>query len=121
MNKTTVRVFVCGLAGLASLLLSSIGYLYGHKLFSAQNLVGIFSSLGQVLVAFLIIAMAGGIGERLLRHSDVSGLIRFGLAAALGITVLSIGILVLGATIGTNLITFVILILVVLAILHKDI
>jgi len=119
MNKLSARVIMYGLVGLASILLSSIGYLYGHKLLSAQDLIGVFSNLWQVLVAFLIIATAGGIGEWLLRHSDVSGLIRFGLAAALGMIVMSVGILVLGATLGTNLIPLGIPILIVLTTVRK--
>jgi hypothetical protein len=121
MIKKPAATVVYGLLGIASLLLSSIGYLYGHKLLSPEYLVGTLSAVWQILVAFMLLALAGGIGERLLRFSDLDGSVRFSLDVALGTVILSIIVLALGAGIGTGLAALGIPVLILLLLVFKDI
>jgi 4-amino-4-deoxy-L-arabinose transferase-like glycosyltransferase len=102
MEKPSSRTLTYGLLALASMLLSSVGYLYGHKLLNPNAVTGAVSAIWQVLVAAIWLSLAGGLGERLLGDSVPRGLVRLGLAAALGVIVLSLGTLLVGATIGTT-------------------
>lgn len=121
MNKSTLKPFIYGLAGLACMLFSSLGYVAGHKYFSAAQIIGMSASLWQVLVAVLVIAAAGGIGESLLKFLDIDGLIRAGLTAAAGLIVLAVTILAWGSLVGTNSIFFGIFIVAINAIFYKNI
>ncbi len=89
--------------GIMTMLLTSIGYLYGHKLLVPGEVAGVVIGLWQLLVALIVLSIAGGVGERLLGTSELDGLVRFALAAALGAIVLSITTLLVGATVGTSL------------------
>ncbi len=121
MNKSTLKPFIYGLAGLACMLFSSLGYVAGHKYFSAAQILGMSASLWQVLVAVLVIAAAGGIGESLLKFLDIDELIRAGLTAAAGLIVLAVTILAWGSLVGTNSIFFGIFIVAINAIFYKNI
>jgi hypothetical protein len=121
MNKANIITPAFGIVGLLSILLTSIGYVIGHKYFSIPQFIGALKCLWQVLTAILVISAAAGIGERVLKFSDVKGPIRFGIAAALGLFIISIGVLIWGSTVGTNPVSFVLPILIILVVFHKDI
>jgi len=121
MKTSAGRAFFYGMLGVFSLLLSGIAYAAGHKPFSAENLIGVFTGLWQLLIAILIVALAGGLGERLLGSLPVTGMVRFGFATALGIVLLSTGFLLLGSLVGTGLAALALPALILLLVLRGDI
>lgn len=102
MDKSLKSTVWYGLLGVFSILLSIVGYLYGHKLLTPGTAEGLLVALWQILVASALISVAGGVGERLLGDSMPQGLSRFALAAALGIVPISVVALTVGAVIGTS-------------------
>jgi hypothetical protein len=103
MASSSGKSLLYGLVGLASLLGVGVAYAAGHKPFSAENLVGLTSAIWQVIVSAFLIAVAGGVGERLLPRAGGTGPARAGLALALGLIPVSAGILLLGSLTGTGL------------------
>lgn len=88
-----------------------IGYIYIHKPFSTTELAGMMLACWQVLVAVTIISLAGGIGILTnLRDLDVPPLTLAALTVALGLGILGIVVLVVGATIGVNAFLWVLLV-----------
>jgi predicted anti-sigma-YlaC factor YlaD len=102
MKKNFNTTLLYSLLALTSLLVAMLGYVYTHKPFVAENLVGLLTALWQTLVAFTIIALAGGIGEAAFRLQKHPPLVRIGLDLALGIPILSIATLSLGTIIGVS-------------------
>lgn len=92
-----------GLLGLASMVFSALGYVYGHKPFTPENLLGVLQAVYQLSIAVGVIAMAAGLGERLLRKWQAHGLERAVVALGIGLGVLSLIMLVLGVTIGYHI------------------
>ena len=103
MSSSSGKSLLYGLVGLASLLGVGVAYGAGHKPFAAENLIGLAAAIWQVIVAAFMIALAGGVGERLLPSAGRTGPARAGHALALGLIPLSAGILLLGSLAGTGL------------------
>lgn len=102
MKKSTNITLFYGLLSLASLLIALLGYTYTHKPFIPGKLVGLLTAVWQTLIALVIIAMAGGIGESILKIESRNALVKIGLDLALGISLLSIATLIIGSTIGVG-------------------
>ncbi len=102
MKKNNQTLYY-GLFALASLLTAMLGYVYTHKPFTAENLIGVLTAFWQTLIALFIIAVAGGIGEYFLKADNRHELERMGISLALGIPILSIATLLIGSTIGTGI------------------
>src|SRR5512138_1328837 len=120
MDKANKRPRLYGLIGVASLLFSSLGYLYGHKLLEAAPLEGVLTAALQIVVAFDLLCIAGGLGERLLKSTGMTGLVRFALDVAVGLPPISIGVVLLGSVIGTSLAVLIIPLAAALALLGRD-
>jgi hypothetical protein len=106
MKNTSKSILGDGLLAVASLLLTSMAYLYAHRLLPPERALGAGTALWQIIVALLFVALAGGIGERVLGSCVVRGLVRFSLSTGLGLWILSTAILMVGALVGTNLVAF---------------
>jgi hypothetical protein len=103
MKNKPITPLLYGLLSLGSLLIVLLGYVYAHKPFTDENLVGVLTALWQMLIAFFIIVLAGGIGNRFLKLNNLPKLERMGLGLALGIPILSIATLAISNTLGTGL------------------
>ncbi len=121
VNKST-KILLIGLAGLLWLLVSVIGYYYTHKPFTAALLAGLLRALWQVTVAGLIVSLSGGIGTRILnRKNQIPRLFLLSLQAALGLGIISLITLVIGATLGFLLPLFAVITLAGIWLLRGDI
>jgi hypothetical protein len=104
MKKNTVSMLFYSILTITSLLIAMLGYVYTHKQFTPENLVGLSIAAWQTMVAIFVISVAGGIGNRILQTVNYPHrLTRMGFELALGISVLSILTLVVGLTFGTGL------------------
>ena len=77
-------------------------YYAGHKPFSPVMLMRIAISAGQIFTGLLVVSIAGGIGRRLVHPGGISPIAVLALQAAAGLGLLSIGMLLVSATIGVN-------------------
>ena len=93
---------VLTVSALAWLLLVISLYYAGHKPFSPVMLLRIAISAGQIFTGLLVVSLAGGIGRRLIHPSGISPIALLALQAAAGLGLLSIGMLLVSATIGVN-------------------
>ena len=93
---------VITVGALAWLLLVISLYYAGHKPFSPVVLLRIAVSAGQILTSLLVVSLAGGIGRRLIHPNGISSIAVLALQAAAGLGLLSIGMLLVSATIGVN-------------------
>ncbi len=103
LNQKRLRPLLTGLLALVWLLTVFIGYIYIHKPFSAMEFAGILAIVWRTVVALAIISLAGGIGSLTkLRDLDLPPLTLAALTAGLGLGIISITVLVIGASIGIN-------------------
>lgn len=113
MKNKPNSILLFGLLALGSLLIAMLGYDYTHKPFTEENLVGVLTALWQTLVAFIVIAVAGGIGNRFLGLDNHPRLERMGLGLALGMPILSIATLLVSSAVGTGVIPLTLLLVLV--------
>ena len=100
---------------------SILGYYYTHKPFNAENGVGLFKAIWQILIAFAILVLAGGLGKRIRgNRTDPIGAVDLVLECALGLGLLSIFLVTFGLTIGVNVIPVLILMVLLVAFTAKD-
>ncbi len=78
-----------------------IGYVAGHKPFSAEELLVWLQAAGQALTALTILALAGGLGERILPAAPAS-LTRAALSAGLGLGILGLSAQAVGIFLGAG-------------------
>jgi hypothetical protein len=74
-----------------------VGYYVTHKPFSPQIALSLALAFVRTLVAMGLVSIAGGVGRRLLHTLDFHPLISLALQAALGMGVLGVSVLVVGA------------------------
>lgn len=91
-----------GLLALLWLAIVFAVYYAVHKPFAPSTALNVARAAGQLAIALGIITLGGGIGTCLLPGLTVSPLAGFALRGALGVGLLSIIILLIGATIGTS-------------------
>jgi len=94
------RSLVYGLIGVLWLLAVFIGYAYMHKPFTLNELLPISKAIWQIVVVGVIVSLAGGLGYRLLRGRTGQLLQRTVIQSALGLAILSVATLVIGASLG---------------------
>ncbi len=94
--------FVYGIFGLAWLLFVFVGYYYTHKPFSADKLIGVIMATWRVAVVFVIVLLAGGIGFSILNGSADQPLSQTIIQSALGLGLLSLSTLLIGASLGLH-------------------
>jgi hypothetical protein len=92
-----------GLLALTSMLIAAIGYVYGHKPFTAETLLGLLTACWQVLAALGLLSLAAGVGERALSAYQAQGLERSTVALAAGIGIVGLVVFFLGISIGFNI------------------
>src|SRR5512146_1357135 len=87
---------------LALIWIAAIFVLYyaAHKPLTPEQALGMGVALLRVLAAGLLVLLAGGLGRSLLPFEEHTPLVRMALQAALGLGVFSLGMLLLGASIG---------------------
>ena len=120
-NSKERRNFVLGLTAIIWMVVMFLGYIVLHKPFSPEQLSGFLLSLWQIIAAALIILLAGGLGLSLkIEKAAFSPLVQACLSAALGLGIISIIFYILGATIGINIVIWVIF-AAAFFLLHKDI
>ena len=73
-----------------------------HKPISPHAAISLARSGGQLLVAWGLISIAGGLGALILPADEYHSLARLGLQAALGLGFMGIGMLVVGSTLGVS-------------------
>jgi hypothetical protein len=121
MKKGTNTTLYYSLLALISILVALLGYVYTHKPFNAENLIGILTALWQAIIATIILAIAGGIGEHFLRLENGDKLARLGLDLALGMPILSITTLIIGMIIGVGFLPLALLLGFLLVLFRKPI
>ena len=120
-NSKERQNFLLGLAAIIWMTAMFLGYIVLHKPFSPEQLSGFLFSLWQILAAALIVLLAGGLGILLkIERAAFSPLVQACLSAALGLGIISTAFFVLGATIGINVVTWIIF-AAAFFILHKHI
>lgn len=103
---------VIGLFSVFWLLIAFLGSVYAHKSFSVDEISGVLLSIWRTCIAITIISIAGGIGYLTkISKLDLHPFTLAMLTAAFGCGIMGIGVLIVGATIGINLLLWAILIL----------
>jgi hypothetical protein len=98
--KRSIWVGIFGLAWLAG---SLALYYASHKPFTPLMLIGVGRAAWQFLVAFVLVTLAGGIGSWCYPGKLCHPLERLALQAALGLGLISLGVLLVGTAGGFNL------------------
>ncbi|MFN8435643.1 MAG: glycosyltransferase family 39 protein [Anaerolineales bacterium] len=115
-NKKTLW----GTISLLWLTTAFIGYLYAHKPFSPEELLGILVAVWRTLIALTILSVAGGIGMLSpIRAWDIPPLTKALLTSALGLGIIGILILVIFATIGVKLPLWILLLVAFMVVRKK--
>jgi hypothetical protein len=92
------------IGSLAWLLLVIALYYAGHKPFTPAMLLRIGVSVGQILVSLLVVSLGGGLGRRLIHPREINQLAALSLQSAAGLGLLGVGLLIVSALIGVNII-----------------
>jgi len=98
-SRSILALRIIGLIWLISIVLM---YFIYHKPFSPVQAISIIQVFWQVLVGIVIIAVAGGTGNRILGELPTPPLAALAIQAALGIGCISILILIFGSLIGAG-------------------
>jgi len=98
---TRLKTLLLTLIPLAWLTAVLIGYVAGHKPFSAEELLVWLKALWQFSVAAAILTLAGGLGERILPAAPES-LVRAAITAGVGLGVFSLVTLGVGLFLGAG-------------------
>lgn len=75
-------------------------YYLSHKPLTPQLAIDLLTMLWRITAALILVALAGGLGYRLVSLPGLHPLTRLSLQAGLGLGLLSLGVLVIGATVG---------------------
>jgi len=121
MMENNKKNILYGLFGLASMLGAALGYVYGHKPFTPENLLGVLRAVWQLAAACCVVALAAGLGERILRGRQINGAERLAVAFGIGMGSLSLILLALGLTVGYPIWLIAPLFLAALMFLRSDI
>jgi len=99
-NSRNTRIALIGIIWLT--LIVSL-YFVLHKPFSPALALSLARSVGQLLVAWGLVSIAGGLGARIISDESYHPLALMALQAALGLGILSIAVLIVGAMLGLAL------------------
>jgi hypothetical protein len=100
--KAPRSLLLITLGSIAWLLLVISLFYAGHKPFSPAIVLHFVTAAWQITVSFIVIALAGGVGKRLIRSYEMNPLSLLVLQSAAGLGLISIGILVSSSVIGIN-------------------
>ncbi|MCF6278331.1 MAG: hypothetical protein L3J16_06250, partial [Anaerolineales bacterium] len=108
MDAKAGRSLWLGLGGILWILAVLLGYVSTHKPFGAMQVLGVLHAFWQMAVAVGLLSLAGALGMCVFRPREewLSRLGTLAVQAALGIGVLSIGILLMGFTLGFSPLIF---------------
>ena len=101
MNPSLRRLLAGSVGFLWLIIIIGLYYIY-HKPFDPPAFLILLTALGQLIPAFALLALAGGLGGWILPAVEFPALVRLTLQVALGIGVLSLLFLLAGATLGLN-------------------
>lgn len=101
-NKTLIY----GLLATFWLMLVLSAYAWSHKPFTADEFIGLLSTAWRLLISGSVLSLAGGLGFALLRGQDDQPFSNSLIQAALGLSLTSLAVLMLGATVGFSPIVF---------------
>ena len=111
MDKKKKTLFT-GLIGILWLLAVMLAYAYTHKPFSPEQVFLLLKASWQLVLPAMIISLSGGIGTKIFpKREGISALALLAIQSALGLGVLGLIILLMGATIGFSSLYFAILLL----------
>ncbi len=77
-------------------------YYAGHKPFSLATILRFAIAAWQIIVSFMVLALGGGLGKRLIRSYEINPLAMLMLQSATGLGLVSIGIFIISSLIGIN-------------------
>lgn len=97
------RILFAG-AGLVWLVVVVALYYVSHKPFSLEMAQSLGKAAWQVGISIAIVSLAGGLGTSILPVLELSPLARLSFRAALGLGLLGLGVLVVGSTLGLNVV-----------------
>ena len=121
LNRETLLKLLLAMLGVAWLFAVTLGYYVVHKPFGLDNALAILNSLGDTLIAAAILALAAGLGRRLLRAlSFASPLEAIVFQAGLGLGIISFAVLALGLLGLINRVLFWALLLLAAILLRGD-
>ena len=100
--KPDRRNIALGTLALLWLVLVFVLYYASHKPFTPEVVVSLAAAAWNLLTALAVLSLAGGLGRKLLGEYGRPLLVRLALQAALGLGVLSLAALIVGATLGTH-------------------
>ncbi len=112
---------IAGLAAFVVLLAAILGYYILHKPFSPDVALALARVIWQFFVAWAIFSLAGGLGRRFLPLCESGPLVRISLQAGLGLGFFSLGGLLIGAMGGFRFIVAAALMLVLAALLWRQV
>ncbi len=113
MDAKSKKTLFFGLAGIFWILAVMLAYVAVHKPFSSEQLILLLKAFWQLLVGVGVVSLMGALGAKLFPsiEENFSPLTALSLQSALGMGVLSVFILLLGATLGFSTFVFAVLFL----------
>ncbi|MDH5507990.1 MAG: hypothetical protein OEZ02_12285, partial [Anaerolineae bacterium] len=99
---TSLKSHLVSILGLLWLAVAVSFYYYAHKPITPLLALNLAAAGWQAAVTVLIVSLAGALGARLLPDIDLEPLGRVAFRAALGLGMLSIAVLLLGAVVGLS-------------------
>jgi len=96
----TSKRFWLGLLALGWCFVIILVYFVYHKPFTPELALGLIVAVGRLAIAGAMVSAAGGIGVLIFSSDNLDPLARAAVQAALGLGVLAIGFLLMGATLG---------------------
>jgi hypothetical protein len=116
------RRFILGFIALIGLTIVVSLYYVWHKPISIPTAVRLSKAFGQLATALGLLSIGGGLGVRLTRtRMDQTGLAWMSVQAGLGCGILSLGVLVVGTTIGVGSFIAWLALIILGILLYKDI
>ena len=100
MRQSSKKSLWTGLAALAWCFGIIVLYFVSHKPLTSGLAVALALILWKLIVALAIISLGGGIGRLIYRDEAVHPLARLALQAGLGLGAISLGVLIVGSTLG---------------------
>ena len=121
MNRPSGVKLIAAGVGVLWLFVVTFNYYIAHKPFAIENVLAILNALGDVLVMFVLYALAAAIGRRALRAFQFdSPLEEIVVHTGLGLGVLAFATFALGLLGWLNPIVFWLMLLAALALFHRD-
>lgn len=123
MDAKVRKSFLIGFGGVLWLLLLFVAYAFTHKPFTPEQVLWLSGKVWQIIVAFGILSLVGGLGHRSFAGwmKTLNPLVALTLQASLGFGILGLAVLALGVSIGFSRVIFTFFLLFVALIANKSI